>query len=238
MLILNNLNDEDLSKVCVINKYVYSLCQDESFWANRFIKTYEIYYDNIESIKNFKDNVSWKEYYLWISDLINDRNPYYVFAQAFKAGRFDVVGILYGMKHVVTHAIEFPTGGGMVQTYIKLKWVDTIDKNVDMEEVRKFLGYTNEQDVGKDSVTFYKFLTDPNLNPDTLKTQLIGPFTIKFDSGEMIEGNFGENGWDHYEGDYKSYYSNGNLKREAYYVNNEKEREEKNFYDNGRYKVS
>ena len=37
MLILNKLNDENLSKVCLINKYVYSLCQNENFWMNRFI---------------------------------------------------------------------------------------------------------------------------------------------------------------------------------------------------------
>src|SRR5581483_204211 len=35
--ILQNLNDTDFPTICKVNKYIHSLCENESFWLNRFL---------------------------------------------------------------------------------------------------------------------------------------------------------------------------------------------------------
>src|SRR5579883_2736487 len=54
--ILTNLNDHDLFSICQIkNKYINSLCNNESFWRNRFLDKYG---------KNFKyEGRTWKDFY-------------------------------------------------------------------------------------------------------------------------------------------------------------------------------
>ena len=53
-LILNQLTDYELGKVCQVNKYVNSLCQDENFWMNRILSNYKQL--------NSKEIVRLKEY--------------------------------------------------------------------------------------------------------------------------------------------------------------------------------
>jgi hypothetical protein len=36
-IILQKLNDDELGKVCKVNKYVNSLCKDETFWMQRLL---------------------------------------------------------------------------------------------------------------------------------------------------------------------------------------------------------
>ena len=232
MLILNNLDDEDLSKVCVINKYVYSLCQNETFWTNRFINKYGKYYQDIESMKKFKGEMSWKEYYLWISDLINDRSPYYVSAQARKADRDDIIAILYEMKHVLTYPLTYVLDDSTLQTYVKHDLPDTDDKDINITEVRKVLDIPEEYKITKNEINMYK-LANNYYSFDDIREHLIGPFILKLNTGETLEGNFGENGWEYYEGGFKYYNSSGKLMSEGFYVKNLKEGEEKIFYDDG-----
>jgi hypothetical protein len=40
LLILMILEDADLFKICLLNKYFNSLCNDEYFWYNRIVKKY------------------------------------------------------------------------------------------------------------------------------------------------------------------------------------------------------
>ena len=56
MLILQQLSDYDLSKVCQVNKYVNSLCNADRFWMNRIL--------NIKgNVAGKKEDENYKEFY-------------------------------------------------------------------------------------------------------------------------------------------------------------------------------
>ncbi|GAG48290.1 unnamed protein product, partial [marine sediment metagenome] len=70
MQILEKLPDKDLGQVCQTSKYVQSLCQNETFWHQRFIANFSKYYsNNIDLILKYKGNTSWRNYYIMIVDL-------------------------------------------------------------------------------------------------------------------------------------------------------------------------
>ena len=57
--ILMNLNDKDLVSTCLTSKYANSICEKNSFWMNRYIKTF-----GQEAAKHKPDQRPWKQYYL------------------------------------------------------------------------------------------------------------------------------------------------------------------------------
>lgn len=62
MMILMQLNDNELGKVCQVNKYVNSLCENDIFWMNRFLKRYSIDTTEASSFRSYL-NMNWKELY-------------------------------------------------------------------------------------------------------------------------------------------------------------------------------
>jgi len=73
ILILDILSDEDLISVCNSNKYLNDLCNTESFWLNKTVSKYGYILGSIEDISLYiPPGTSWKEYYLWLSDLNKD----------------------------------------------------------------------------------------------------------------------------------------------------------------------
>jgi hypothetical protein len=70
IMILDILSDEDLINTCRTNKYLNDLCNNESFWMNRTVSKYGYILGSIEDIYLYiPPGTSWKEYYLWLSDL-------------------------------------------------------------------------------------------------------------------------------------------------------------------------
>ena len=65
-LILMKLTDNELGKVCQVNKYINSLCNDDAFWMRRvhFINKYD--YNDALKMKQYLEFDTWKEYYLWL----------------------------------------------------------------------------------------------------------------------------------------------------------------------------
>lgn len=72
LLILNELSDNDLINVCKVNKYINSVCNNESFWLNRIIDRYSGVLGTASMIKNkyMPPNTTWKQYYLWLTALL------------------------------------------------------------------------------------------------------------------------------------------------------------------------
>lgn len=70
--ILIELNDHDLLSACLTNKYVYSICQDDSFWRKRLIKRFGESYLKYKFLASQKGSSkehkepTWKEYYMQI----------------------------------------------------------------------------------------------------------------------------------------------------------------------------
>lgn len=67
-LILKKLTDYELTRVCQVNKYVNSLCQDDTFWLNRILKNYPLTVDDIKRIKITLEFTSHKELYIWLNE--------------------------------------------------------------------------------------------------------------------------------------------------------------------------
>jgi hypothetical protein len=61
--ILNMLDDRELGKVCQVNKYAKSLCENEIFWINRFEKKFGkiLKIEEVRKEFNVKD---WKTFYI------------------------------------------------------------------------------------------------------------------------------------------------------------------------------
>lgn len=73
-LILLELNDEDLGKICSTSLHFRNICKDENFWRQRTIKRFGKYLGEIEKIKIYKEqmflisskNNTWIEYYKYL----------------------------------------------------------------------------------------------------------------------------------------------------------------------------
>jgi len=214
-LILNKLNDEDLSNVCLINKYVYSLCQDDNFWMKRFLERYGKYYDNIEEIEGFKSNASWKEYYLWLTDIIENPNSYYMFAHALHLHRKDVTRILYEMKNIYVEKLDIENGEQKgTFLYVKIPF----DIN----------------DIGKMSIKEFEEKILPLLLPNIdVDENRVGPFRIYIQGVLIQEGNSSGYGKNKYEGEYKEFFPNGALKKKVFFINGTIDGDFIEYYTNG-----
>lgn len=72
ILILQNLSDKDLTSVCTVNTYLHNLCDNESFWLNRVLHRFGELGSGVEIREKYiPDGVSWKDYYLWLSGLLD-----------------------------------------------------------------------------------------------------------------------------------------------------------------------
>ena len=78
--ILQGLEDTDFEKVCSINKYIRKLCNDETFWLNRFIEKKNVDMEEIREIKSENGNFTYKEIY-W----------YYFIGNAYEIGLIEAV---------------------------------------------------------------------------------------------------------------------------------------------------
>ncbi len=74
ILILAELSDRELIDTCTVNKYVNNICNNESFWLNRVLNKYSNRLGSGKEIreKYFSPGTTWKEYYLWLSNLEDD----------------------------------------------------------------------------------------------------------------------------------------------------------------------
>ena len=66
-IILNQLEDYELTQVCQVNKYVNSLCDDEMFWNARILKHYPIP-DDIVNMKKFLLFTNYRDLYIWLDE--------------------------------------------------------------------------------------------------------------------------------------------------------------------------
>ncbi len=91
--ILQGLEDSDFEKVCRVNKYVNSLCGEESFWLNRFLlkKDYDL-----EEIKKMKGDFTYRELYKY---LYIDKDNKNIFIEAAKRDN------LYFYKELYRNAV-------------------------------------------------------------------------------------------------------------------------------------
>jgi mannose-6-phosphate isomerase-like protein (cupin superfamily) len=103
--ILNNLSDEDLIKICQVNKDANTLCDDQTFWFDRIKSIFPYIPDNV--LNRYKKS-SWSDYYIElvkaekiIYQTLETRNYSHIiqdFARIIKTNRLDLlmIGTEYG----------------------------------------------------------------------------------------------------------------------------------------------
>ena len=102
IIILLNLPDEDIVKVCQVNKYAKSICDDQSFWY-RLIKTRFPYIPD-EILVEHTGNRKWSDYYKDDLRLV-DKNPSINLDESARNGRLDHVMIAVH-KQILTTEIN------------------------------------------------------------------------------------------------------------------------------------
>jgi len=75
-LILNELSDYELGKVCQVNKYTKKLCDDETFWMNRIEKIFKLDSETKLKAKEFFEFDTWKELYIYLTEIFNFNIPF------------------------------------------------------------------------------------------------------------------------------------------------------------------
>ena len=92
-------DDKDIVNVCQVSKYANKLLNEEKFWIARFFHVYGKYIGK-NNIKTFKNNISWKQYYIDVSKYIKMKFPYYSSALALSRNRYDVLQVLVNMLKI------------------------------------------------------------------------------------------------------------------------------------------
>ena len=87
--ILNKLEDNDLVKVCQVNKQANTLCNDQVFWMNRVFNRFGYVPGDI--LRKYKGDRSWSEYYIQDLRKINPSNAQGYLQVGAEHGRLDQV---------------------------------------------------------------------------------------------------------------------------------------------------
>ena len=66
--ILMNLDDSELGKVCQTNKYLNSLCKDNTFWFNKIHNKLGISFEDIKKFTIYLRNKHHLNTYIWIKE--------------------------------------------------------------------------------------------------------------------------------------------------------------------------
>src|SRR3990170_286115 len=69
IIILNNLDDEDLSNVCRVNRYINSLCRGKELWILRISQRFP------DAGRFRPDDMTQKEYYFLLSRILLSAYP-------------------------------------------------------------------------------------------------------------------------------------------------------------------
>ena len=66
IIILQQLSDSELGKVCKVNKYVNSICNDDKFWLNRLIIKLKFTGEEATKLRDYLGYNNFKELYVYL----------------------------------------------------------------------------------------------------------------------------------------------------------------------------
>lgn len=101
MKILNELEDEDLVRICSVNKKADKICKDQIFWMNRILLKFPEVPLNV--LKKNKGNRTWSEYYINDLRILNKPNAYQYLYFGSMYGRLDHVIIAIDLGADIHH---------------------------------------------------------------------------------------------------------------------------------------
>lgn len=124
-IILMELNDKELGQICRSNKYINSLCNDDTFWRNRTVLRFHLspsQYLLAEKMKNYLQWETWKEYYIWLSSIVG-----YKYYKKIKTNDF--------LFEPSNHTLRKETSNESSAIYITKSYLDNLLLNTDKIEL-------------------------------------------------------------------------------------------------------
>ena len=158
--ILNKLDDKSLVSFCSTSKEGQSLCKNQTFWQRRSIDRFGKYL-SLDTMKVFKADRSWSDYYIELSKKLRSEHPAYEAAKALEYGRKDIEELLrktkgVEMEFIKDPEIEFyqdkndekliPDSQGLFRTFENGK-LETEGNMIDNKRIGKWTKYYNNGEV-------------------------------------------------------------------------------------------
>ena len=100
IIILQQLNDYELGKVCSVNKYVNSICNDDKFWLNRTMLNFKLTGEETNRMKMYLGFSTYKELYVYLSTFHT-----YIIGKDIKIKKEDVI-YLFKNEKMIDELIE------------------------------------------------------------------------------------------------------------------------------------
>ena len=100
IIILQQLSDYELGKVCSVNKYVNSICNDDKFWLNRTMLKFQLTGEETNKMKKYLGFGTYKELYVYLSTFYT-----YILDSDIKIKREDVI-YLFKNEKMIDELIE------------------------------------------------------------------------------------------------------------------------------------
>lgn len=97
--ILKYVEDKDIRKICLLNRYSNQTINSEKFWLQRFFQKYGLYLKNMD-INYYRSEMSWKKYYIQVNQYVNCFFPYFSSALALAANRYDICVLLNKIRKI------------------------------------------------------------------------------------------------------------------------------------------
>jgi antitoxin component YwqK of YwqJK toxin-antitoxin module len=97
--IFKHVDDKDIKNLCIVNHSINSLLNEDKFWIQRFFHVYGKFLKNFD-VKKYKNNQTWKEYYIDTRSYIKSDFPYYSSAQALMRNRQDILEVLQNFHKI------------------------------------------------------------------------------------------------------------------------------------------
>lgn len=98
--ILKRLNDVELGKICLVNKYFHELCKNEDFWRNRTIEKFSKYLGDFDQLNKYKlqSKCTWRLYYISLINFIESFYSRKEFGYILRQD-FPILSSIFGENH-------------------------------------------------------------------------------------------------------------------------------------------
>ena len=97
--IFKHVDDKDIKNLCIVNRRINSLLNEDKFWIQRFFHVYGKFLKNLD-VKKYKIGKTWKEYYIDTRSYVKTVFPYYSSARALLKNRQDILEVLQNFHEI------------------------------------------------------------------------------------------------------------------------------------------
>lgn len=174
--IINQLSDEDLTKVCQVNSYIRNLCNDNTLWRRRISLIYKFPYVKILEMYKYLEFENWKEYYLWLTE---NHDVYHIPLKAYVdilLKSFKNINLIDVTVNIISSTAKFP------------KWVNKIEY---LKELKRYILLNLYDEINPDfhereNNTDYDYLTSALLKALNIMNDFIDNVDVYTAIGKIL----------------------------------------------------